>query len=146
MDLHLYNTPHGLVPLYEEDYDEKKKLKIGETYLAKIRLERNSEFHKRFFAMINTAWSYLPEKRQNGFRSVDGFRQYVTVAAGFYDVYFSPLRGEFVEVPQSIAFENMDQAKFQEVYKAVKDVVFSILKEVVSEKEFESVVEVLMRF
>jgi len=42
----------------------------------------------------------LPERTQNGFRSFEGFRAYLLVAAGFYDSYFSPRLKEFVEVPQ----------------------------------------------
>ena len=35
MEIRLLNTPSGLKPLYDEDYDQKKKLKIGEIYKAK---------------------------------------------------------------------------------------------------------------
>lgn len=139
MKLLLCNTPHGLVPVYDEDLDAKKRLTLGETYEADVRLVRNPAFHRKFFALINTAWACLPEKRQNGFRSVEGFRKYVTVAAGYYDTYFSPLRGEFIEEPRSIAFDNMDNAEFEDLYKSVREVINSILGDYISEDRLEAI-------
>lgn len=127
MKINLFNTPQGLIPLYEEDLDEKKKLRLGEVYAAEIRVPRNYNFHKKFFALINTGYALLPEHTQNGFRSVEGFRQYVTVAAGYYDTYFSPRLREFVEIPKSISFASMDDAEFAKCYDAVKDVIWGIL-------------------
>ena len=127
MKINLFNTPQGLIPLYDEDLDEKKKLRLGEVYAAEIRVPRNYKFHKKFFALINTGYSLLPERTQNGFRSVEGFRQYVTVAAGYYDTYFSPRLREFVEIPKSISFASMDDAEFAKCYDAVKDVIWGIL-------------------
>jgi hypothetical protein len=74
MRLRLLNTPQGLKPCYDEDYEEKRKLKLGEVYEAEIKLLRNPEFHRKFFALLNAGFSLLPERTQNGFRSVEGFR------------------------------------------------------------------------
>ena len=41
MKILLHNTDRGLVPVYGSDFDEKKKLKIGEDYEAEIRQPRN---------------------------------------------------------------------------------------------------------
>lgn len=137
MKLRLLNTPLGLKPLYDEDLDEKKKLKLGEVYQADIRLVRNLAFHKKSFALLNLAWAYLPERTQNGFRSIDGFRAYITVAAGYYEVYFNPRLKEFVEVPKSWAFDSMDNAEFTEFYDKVKDVIWGIIGKWVTPEEFE---------
>ena len=53
MDIYLLNTASGLKPCMDEDYEQKKKLKIGKVYKAKITLARNYEFHKKYFALIN---------------------------------------------------------------------------------------------
>ena len=82
MKLQLLNTISGLVPCYDEDFDEKKKLKLGEVYEAEIKLVRNPKFHRKFFSLLNCAWEYLPEGRRNGFRTKENFRRYLTVAAG----------------------------------------------------------------
>lgn len=137
MKLMLHNTPHGLVPMYDEDFDAKKALKVGETYIADIRLARNLEFHKKAFALLNTAWAYLPEKTQNGFRSIDGFRDYLTVAAGYYEIFFHPRLRDYVERPKSWSFSSMDNATFSEFYEKLKDVIWGIIGKYVSVDEFE---------
>lgn len=137
MKLNLLNTIDGLKPCYDEDYDEKKKLKIGETYIAEIRLVRNPRFHRLYFALINCAWAYLTESEEAGFRTKENFRKYLEVAAGFNDVFYSPKLAEWVEIPRSIAFDKMDEAEFRDLYEGVKNVIFKIIGDRVSEAEFE---------
>lgn len=137
MKLQLLNTPQGLKPCYDEDYDEKKKLKIGEIYEAEIKLQRNPKFHRLFFSLLNAGYSLLPEWTQNGFRSVEGFRSYLLVTAGFYDTYFNPRLREFVEVPKSLKFSSMDNEEFERMYNAVKDVIFALLGDRITERQFE---------
>lgn len=137
MKLQLLNTPQGLKPCYDEDYDAKKKLKLGEVYTAEIRLQRNVDFHRKFFALVNAGFAFLPEKTQNGFRSVEGFRSYLIVAAGFYDVYYNPRLKEFVEVPKSIKFSSMDNAEFEELYQKVKDVILGLIGKRATVEQFE---------
>lgn len=132
MRLLVQNTALGLVPLYDDGFDEKRKLKVGQVYQADIKVVRNINFHRKMWAMLNTAWALLPEKTQNGFRSFEGFRSYLLVAAGFYDTYFSPRLKEFVEVPKSMSFASMDDAEFSDCYEAIKNVIWSILSSRVS--------------
>lgn len=143
MKLNLLCTPSGLVPMYDADYDEKKRLRAGETYEAEIRLQRNPKFHRKFFSLLSASWSLLPEKTSNGFRSIEGFRAYVTVAAGFYELYYNPRLKAFVEMPKSIRFDKMDEAEFSDLYERVKDVIWAILGKSVSQEDFE---RVLMSF
>lgn len=137
MKLNLICTQQGLVPMYDEDYDLKKRLKIGQTYVADVKVARNVGFHRKYWALLNAAWSLLPERTSNGFRSLEGFRSYVIVAAGFYELYFNPRLKEFVEVPRSISFEKMDEVEFGELYDRSKDVIWSIIGRYVSEEDFE---------
>ena len=137
MKLRLLNTISGLVPCYESDYDEKKKLKLGEEYEAEITLSRNPRFHRKAFALLNCAWEYLPEKTQKGFRTKENFRRYLTVAAGYCEVFYSPKLGQFVEYPRSWSFDGMDGAEFEELYKAVRGVIDSMLAGIVSKEEFD---------
>lgn len=137
MKLNLLCTQQGLVPMYDEDYDLKKRLKIGQTYVADVKVARNVGFHRKYWALLNAAWSLLPERTSNGFRSLEGFRSYVIVAAGFYELYFNPRLKEFVEVPKSISFEKMDEVEFGELYDRSKDVIWSIIGRYVSEEDFE---------
>lgn len=139
MKLLLLNTIHGLVPMYDDSYEEKKKLKLGETYSAEIRLVRNPQFHKKYFSLINAAWELLPERQQTGFRTSENFRKYIEVAAGHCDTFYSPQRKEWVEIPKSIAFDKMDEASFSDLYNKVRFVIDNILSPVISKEDFERV-------
>jgi hypothetical protein len=137
MKLFVQNTARGLVPMYDEDYEEKRKLKIGKVYEVKIRLARNYEFHKKYFSLITCAWEYQNEKTTAHFKNnIEMFRKTIEIAAGNCDSVYSIARKEWIEIPKSIAFENMDEAEFQELYERVKDVLFSVFLKNIKEEEF----------
>ena len=137
MKLNVYNTPHGLIPCYDEDFDEKKKLKIGAYYSVEVKLLRNYEFHKKYFALINLSWDYLTEKQQNFFKTKDKFRKTIEMTAGYCDTIYSIKRKEWIDVPLSISFEKLDNAGFSELYERVKDVLFLTALKHVSFEEFQ---------
>ena len=137
MKLLVINTPRGLVPLGDDDYDEKKKLKLGQTYSVEVKVARNVDFHRKYFALISYAWEFLNEQETERFRTKENFRKYVEVAAGHCDVIFHPRLQEYVEIPKSISFGKMDNAEFSDLYKRVKDVIFSIIGNRVTQDQFE---------
>ena len=131
------NTPRGLVPLDDDDYEEKKKLKLGQTYSVEVKVARNVDFHRKYFALIAYAWEFLDERETTTFKSKDNFRKYLEISAGHCDVIFHPRLQEFVEIPKSISFGSMDNTAFSELYERVKDVIFSIIGDRVTREEFE---------
>ena len=139
MKLTCINTAHGLVPMYDEDFDEKKKLTVGQDYECDVKVLRNIRFHRKAFALLNAAWSLMNEHQQAGWRSKDGFRNYLTVAAGHYDVYFNQRLNAFVEMPRSWSFDKMDDAEFSALYDRMKDVIFAVLGNRVTEEVFDKV-------
>lgn len=139
MKLNLLNTIHGLVPMYDADYEEKKKLKLGEAYTAEIRLSRNPRFHQKYFALINAAWELLPQRKKDGLRTCENFRKYIEVAAGHCETFYSPQRKEWVEIPKSIAFDKMDEAEFSDLYNRVRFVIDTILAPVITKEQFENI-------
>ena len=139
MKLTCINTAHGLVPMYDEDFDEKKKLTVGQAYECDVKVLRNIRFHRKAFALLNAAWSLMNEHQQAGWRSKDGFRNYLTVAAGHYDVYFNQRLNAFVEMPRSWSFDKMDDAEFSALYDRMKDVIFAVLGDRVTEEVFDKV-------
>ena len=116
MKITVRNTINGLVPLYSSDLDEKRKLKIGETYQVEVKRPRNYQFHKKFFALLNIGWENTDVEMP-----FDTYRRWVTMRAGFYKVYHTP-KGELYE-PESIAFSNMDNDTFSEVYERVLSII-----------------------
>jgi len=112
MKLLLQNTLHGLIPLYNSDYEEKKKLKLGEIYEADIKHPRNYEFLKKFMALINVGVSN--SKMDLPF---DVYRKIMVMRAGYFIAYQTD-KGTHYE-PESISFASMNETKFQEVYSRV---------------------------
>lgn len=137
MKLLVVNTPRGLVPLGDDDYEEKKKLKLGQTYSVEVKIARNVDFHRKYFALISYAWEFLNEQETERFRTKENFRKYVEVAAGHCDVIFHPRLQEYIEIPKSISFGKMDNAEFSDLYKRVRDVIFSIIGNRVTQDQFE---------
>ena len=137
MRINCINTASGLVPIDDESYDEKKRLRIGETYEVDVKLLRNYRFLKKAHALVNAAWVLLGERRQAAWRSKEGFRAYLTVTAGFYDVYYNTRLCQFVEAPKSWSFDRMEESEFSDLYERMKDVIYGILGDSISPEEFE---------
>lgn len=129
MKLLLYNDYGFLKPMYDEDLDNKNKLKLGKSYWATIKLARNIDFHRKYFKLISVAWELLGEKTHKFFKTKDSFRKTVEVTAGWSEPVYSISRNEWVEVPKSIAFDKMSQDEFEELYERVKDVIWELLDE-----------------
>lgn len=144
MELKLLNTNVGLVPLYDDDLDEKKKLRLGETYAAKISVVRNLAFHNKYMKLVSVAWQYLTEKQQAFFNNNPyGFRKSIEIASGFYEPYYSLERKEWVQAPKSVSFGSMSQDEFTELYDRVFDTLMQTAFKDMDRNEFE---RVLSRF
>lgn len=142
MKIKLMCTPSGLKPLYDEDYDQKKKLKVGSVYVATISEMRNVAFHRKYFSLINLSWEYLNEHQRDFFReNVDAFRKTVEVAAGHYEPVYSIARQSWLEVPKSIAFDKLSEADFEQLYEKVKNVIFNMFIPDSVKDEFEYILK-----
>jgi len=125
MEIFLKNTEQGLIPLYESDETDKKKLKLDEVYKVTIKRSRNYEFHKKYFALIKLAFDNYSTDMP-----FDTFRKWLQMKAGFVKAYQTG-KGIFYDTV-SISFESMDNDTFNEVYDKVLDTVVALLK---SDKE-----------
>lgn len=119
------NTISGLVPLYPADYDEKRKLKLGQDYECDIKNPRNVGFHRKFFALLNVG-----HENTSLDMPFETYRKYMTVKAGFFTAYQTP-KGLFYD-PKSINFASMEQDEFEEVYSRVID---KIIEDIGATKE-----------
>lgn len=125
MKLFCRNTISGLVPLYPTDFDEKRKLKLGQDYEAEIKNPRNVGFHRKFFALLNIG-------HENTLLDMpfETYRKYITMKAGFFKTYVTP-KGMFYEA-DSISFSSMSQDQFEEVYSRVMD---KVIEDIGADKE-----------
>ena len=116
MKILVRNTAVGLIPWFDNDSQEKSKLKIGQDYTVEVKKIRNPKFHRKFFALLNVGYTNTSLKMP-----FDTYRKYVTIKAGYYTVYKTH-KGELIEA-DSIAFNKMDDTKFEDVYNRVLDVI-----------------------
>ena len=135
-------TPTGLKPMYDEDYDQKKMLKVGTVYEATIKELRNVAFHRKYFSLINLSWEYLNEQQRAFFKEdVNAFRKTVEVAAGHFEPVYSVARQSWLEVPKSIAFDKLSESDFEKLYEKVKTVIFQTFIPSSVKDEFEYVLK-----
>lgn len=123
MKLRVINTPTGFVPETDDDFEVKRKLKIGNTYELTIREIRNPLFNRKFHAMIRIAWEYLPEAYLEKFGNIDNFRYMIEIKAGFCDMVYDPTSGRVIYRPKSTAFDKMNETDFEKVYNGVLNVI-----------------------
>lgn|SRR3990167_3602759 len=119
MKIFCQNTKSGLQPLYEDDYDEKKKLKIGEIYFCEIKRPRNIKFHKKFMALIKIGWENTKAFEEEV--PFDIYRKWATIKSGFYDAYHTK-KGIMIEA-KSISFANMNEDTFGQLYEKMLDII-----------------------
>lgn len=117
MKLALIKRPDQFWELSTEyDYEEASKFAIGEMIEVEAKKVRNPKFHRKFFALLNFIF-----ENQSYFQNFEEMRKCLTMMAGFYTTFIS-LKGEVLYVPKSIAFANMDELEFADLYFKVIDI------------------------
>ena len=142
MELYLLNTIDGLRPLYPNDYEEKRKLKLGQTYKATVTVPRNIRFHNKYFKLIDVAWEFLNERQREAFHNNrEGFRHTIEIAAGACNKVWSISRGEWIEEAKSISFASMDEEEFSQLYSNILDIVFRMFVTTEHREQFLNVIK-----
>jgi len=110
-----------IVPEFDSDYDNFKKLKRDSTLLFDIKQERNSQHHRKFFALINMVF-----QNQEVFQDIEHLRKELTIESGFYNEYRT-FDGEVKREAKSISFSAMDQIEFNELYSRFCDTIIRVM-------------------
>jgi hypothetical protein len=92
---------------------------------------RNAKFHRKFFAMLGFAYEYWePEINSiNGMtpeKNFDRFRKDALIIAGFRRLVVN-IKGEARYEAESISFADMDELRFNDVYKSVFNVCWKMV-------------------
>ena len=124
MEIQMVKQPGGLfVPAFDTDVERLEKFKTGEVYPVEVRLARNPAFHGKVFKFFQFCFEHWSaDKTDARFKTsaaqFDTFRKNLTVLAGYKDVTFT-IDGRLRVDAKSLAFNNMDQAEFEECYSAL---------------------------
>ena len=123
MDIYCRVTEAGLVPLYDSDMDEKRRLKIGSDVLCKVSKPRNYKFHKKFMALVRLTLDNLPEwmHDSHGIHNMDDMLRAIKLDLGVSTVKVISGREHIVE--GSISFAAMDETMFERFFKQAVDLV-----------------------
>ena len=124
MDIFCKVTPYGLVPLYDSDYDLKKRLRVGSVVKCKVSNPRNYEHHKKFFALVRLTFDNLPSNLAEYFKvhnEEDMLRRFKR-DLGYFKTSLNE-RGEKEIEYKSISFSAMEQHEFERFYNQCIDLV-----------------------
>lgn len=112
--------------MYDSDYDEKQRLRIGSVVNCTISQKRNYEHHKKFFALVRLTFQNLPEHLQQmlNIRSEEDMLTCLKLDLGYATTIWYGTRQ--VVVPKSISFAQMDQTEFERFYDRAIDMVLGL--------------------
>lgn len=143
MKIYCRVTENGLIPLYDSDMEQKRKLKIGSDVEVDIKKARNYKFHKRFFALLGLTFDNLNENLQKelGIYTEDDLLIRLKIDLNHYKVVRYENLGCIAL--DSISFEKMDQYEFEEFYKRAANQIINVYLKGVTYPQLE---EELYRF
>lgn len=124
MQIQMIKQPGGLLlPASDGDAERLERFKSGAIYPIEIKQARNPAFHGKVFAFMQFCFEHWSaDKTDARFKTsaaqFDTFRRHLTVLAGYKDVTFT-IDGRCRVDAKSLAFNNMDQAEFEECYSAL---------------------------
>lgn len=111
--------------MYDSDYEQKQRLRVGDTVLCSIRKPRNYEFHKKFFALVRLTFDNLPEHlvRMLNIHSEESMLDNLKLDLGYYSIIYHA-RKPVIKLG-SISFAKMDETEFQTFYNRCIDIVLT---------------------
>lgn len=126
MDIYCRVTDIGLVPMYDSDYDEKQRLKVGDTVLCSIKRPRNYEFHKKYFALLRLTVANLPHliQQQMQIFTEEDLLDCLKIDLGLFTTRWHG--GRQIVKTGSISFAKMDNTEFEKFFSRSVDAILRI--------------------
>lgn len=103
--------------------------------MAELHKNRNPGNHKRFFAFVKISFDM-----QDDFDSIEVWRKYITMKAGFFDEVVTG-EGKLLYWPQSIAWDKMDEIEFKDMFQKVVNAFLKYYGNGLTELQINSIVE-----
>ena len=135
---------------YIVDSGDDTDIKQGEVVSAEIKRPRNYRFLKKYFTLINYAFGvWEPEcleyKGQPVGKSLDRFREDITILAGFYTLTAN-IKGEARAEAKSISFANMEEDEFSCLYSKTIDVILKHVLKNYTREDIDNVIDNIIGF
>jgi len=120
MKINMIKTNQGLKPCFDSDIEKYAKLSKDWEGEVTLRIPRNYELLKKYFALINLGFD------NSEYDNKDQYRFLKQMQAGYY--VSIPTEKGIVHIPDSINFESMDEMTFSEVFDKVLTIISNDLQ------------------
>ncbi len=128
----------SIQPVSDIDFAITHKLKEGDFLSSETWKERDIRNHRRFFAFLQTFVYFLPEdEKYDHLRNIEYLRKHLMLIIGEVDEQVD-LDGVIHLQAKSISFKNMDQDRFNYIYRACRDISLKHYLHWISIEEFEN--------
>lgn len=128
-----------LEPWDEEALEAMKKVKAGTVLRVEVKRPRNPLHHRKFMALVQ-----LIQESSDRYNSVEDVLVAIKLRTGWYREHVTA-NGELVYVPKSIAFDAMDQTKFEQFYSQAIDAALDMVPGMVR-LDMEQAIDRIMAF
>jgi len=121
-------TSYALMPAHQQDEDEIKKLPKGQPLRVKVTRMRNIQFFRKWWALVDYAFNeWTPPADTIGEKNRERFRKDLIIRCGFYQQHVR-IDGSIRTEARSIAFKNMTEDEFEELYDKTIDVIIKYVQ------------------
>ena len=105
-----------LLPSDDECIEAMNKIKNGTEIMIEYKQKRNVKFHRKAFALLN-----LVLKNQDKYSNINDLLVEFKLKSGHYEEHITT-KGKIIYIPKSIAFSEMDELEFNELYSKFIDI------------------------
>lgn len=112
----LKSTGGVLLPSDEECVEYMQKVPNGKEIMIEYKPKRNVKFHRKAFALLN-----LVLANTDKYSNINDLLIEFKLKAGHYQEHITT-KGKIIYVPKSIAFSEMDEIEFGEIYSKFADI------------------------
>ena len=137
MGFWLAKTKKGAIPATDDDYKQYVKIAYGELIRAEIWDERYTKFHRKYFKMIDVAYTNMNERFADYIMSKKHLRQIILHDIGHVNL-IKKANGEFITQVRSIDYKTVKQKEFEGIYSRSLDYIMANVLVNMDEAEFES--------
>lgn len=139
VDVRVKRVMDRLVPADKVSADELAELPAGVELRCQITRPRNGRHHGKYFALVSAIFPH-----QTGWATLKALHDQLKVAVGFSYEARDIMTGEMRTYPDSIAFDNIDQSEFEQVYERIVNVILTRVLPGVGRKDLDDqVMEIL---
>jgi len=142
----LVKTERGLRGSTSEDHTAWEKfkrrlqtLKPGSFLRMECVKPRNGQHHRKFFALLT-----LVAENSETYDTTKKALVAVKLVTGHFDLMLNPVTGEVIQVVESIAFDAMDQDKFDVFYSAAIDGVLRHILPHIEKAQAERLIDMIV--